>query len=341
MALRHRVSNWRSVLLVPAVLLIGCQPEPATHSRELFVFGTVVELTVCSGDAADARVLLDEAQADMQRIHRRWHAWEPGGLARINQAFAAGGSVEIEADTRRLLIEIAGLERESRGFFNPAIGKLVAAWGFHTSDYPVTTPPPDDEVIADLVAAAPSMADLTIEASSVSSRNPDVALDFGAVGKGAVVDRVIGRFREKEVACAMVNAGGDLRGYGVKSDGSHWRVAIRDPARADGRPVGVVELIGDESIFTSGNYLRFRADERQYGHILNPHTGRPVERVVSATVIAQAGTRADAAATALIVAGAAEWRAIASAMGVRAALLVYADGSMEMYGEMRERLKER
>ena len=66
----------------------------------------------------------------------------------------------------------------------------------------------------------------------------------------------------------------------------------------------VINVQGDESIFTSGNYERYKEfDGKRYAHIINPKTGYGVEEIVSATVIAENGTKADAAATALIVAG--------------------------------------
>jgi thiamine biosynthesis lipoprotein len=57
------------------------------------------------------------------------------------------------------------------------------------------------------------------------------------------------------------------------------------------------------------------------------------------TVVAADGTLADAASTALFVAGPQRWRAVAHALGVTFALRVDASGAIEMTDEMRDRLQ--
>ncbi len=69
-----------------------------------------------------------------------------------------------------------------------------------------------------------------------------------------------------------------------------------------------IEVQGDEAIFTSGNYERFREDNTErYPHILDPGTGWPATDIASVTLITDDGLLADAAATALVVAGLDGW----------------------------------
>jgi thiamine biosynthesis lipoprotein len=135
---------------------------------------------------------------------------------------------------------------------------------------------------------------------------------------------------------ALVNAGGDLRAIGSHGD-RPWRIAIRDPR---GGVVGSLETGADEAIFTSGNYERFREDsEKRYPHILDPRNGWPVTELSSVTVIAGEGLLADAAATALIVAGPDEWKETARAMGLEQVLVVDANGKVFMTPRMAERVR--
>lgn len=307
-------------------------------SRQVFVFGTIVELSLCGDSGVDEVHALDWAQQTLQGRHNLWHAWKPGGLERFNGAFAEGRAAPVDPDTRALLIQGREFERQSQGAFSPAIGALVGAWGFHTDEYPVVQEPPSREDVARLVRAAPSMFDLEFSATTVSSNNPVVSLDLGGLAKGAAVDEVILEFQARGISCAMVNAGGDLRAYGSHRDGRSWRVAVRNPVVPDATPLGVLEISGDESVFTSGNYLRYRADNRLHGHILDPRTGVPVEHVVSVTVVTDSGVVADAAATALTVAGREGWRRVAHAMGIKDVLMVFGDGTQEMTDTMKQRL---
>jgi thiamine biosynthesis lipoprotein len=70
--------------------------------------------------------------------------------------------------------------------FNPALGQLIALWGFHTDTF---TPPARPGALAAAIKARPSMADLTINGTTVSSRNRAVQLDLGGYAKGYALDR--------------------------------------------------------------------------------------------------------------------------------------------------------
>ncbi len=228
------------------------------------------------------------------------------------------------------------IEKQSGGRFNPAIGALIRLWGFHTSDYPIIGPPPDQADIDAILVHHPSSQDIHIDGLQLSSENPLVQLDFGGIAKGYAVDLAIRHLQAMGLSNAIVNAGGDLRAVGHHGD-RPWRVAVRKPG---GGILGAVEVRGDEALFTSGNYERFRQDNQErYPHILNPRTGWPVEDVASVTVITREGIVADAAATALVVAGLDDWPAVARAMGLDQVLVVDESGKVYLTPEMDERVE--
>lgn len=100
-----------------------------------------------------------------------------------------------------------------------------------------------------------------------------------------------------------------------------------------------VAIDHDESVFTSGDYERyFTYESQRYPHILDPRTGYPATENISVTVIHQQAARADAAATALIVAGSA-WPQIAASMGIDHVMLMRADGQIEMTAAMAEQVR--
>ncbi|ROR31988.1 thiamine biosynthesis lipoprotein [Inmirania thermothiophila] len=328
-----------ALLMALAVLAAGCQRQPPPLVRErLVVFGTYVDFTIAGVEEARAREAIARIGQDFQRFDREWHPWRPGALVALNRALAEGR----RACPPRELAELVRLSQRayaaSGGLFNPAIGRLIELWGFH-SDEPLTgRPPPPAERIRALVAADPGMDDVTVDAAGcVSSRNPAVSLDFGGIAKGYAVDLAVARLRELGIADAIVNAGGDLRAIGSRN-GAPWRIGIRHP---QGRGVlAALEVSGDESVYTSGNYERFNVHEGvRYAHILDPRTGWPVQGVTSATVLHHDGAWADAAATALVVAGVARWHEVAAAMGASGALLVDEAGVLYMDPVMRARLR--
>jgi thiamine biosynthesis lipoprotein len=224
----------------------------------------------------------------------------------------------------------------SEHLFNPAIGGLIAAWGFH-SDEPPGGPPPDSDRIALLIGQAPSMTQLTFEKNRILSSNTAVALDLGAFAKGYALNLAIQQLKRSGFPDTIVNAGGDLCVSGRHGD-RPWAIGIRHPL-GEG-VIASVEVADGECVLTSGNYERYREYEGiRYAHIIDPRTGYPVEHVASATVISKDGGLADAAATALSVAGPAQWQRIATQMGITEVMLVDDQGTVHLTPAMRERVE--
>ena len=102
---------------------------------------------------------------------------------------------------------------------------------------------------------------------------------------------------------AQLDLGGDVFVMGKKSDGSDWRIAVKDPSDTESY-LGIVAA-SDAFIVTSGVYERcFEENGVRYHHILDPKTGCPAESgLVSVTVLCKNGAWADALSTACFVLG--------------------------------------
>ncbi len=325
------------VIIITLGLLAGCsEPQHSANTYQLYVFGTLVDITVWGGEPSQEEKAVAAITQDFQRMHHEWHAWKPGPLVDINKALAAGDPAKVIPSLIPIIEQSTVLSHQSEGLFDPAIGGLLNLWGFQSDGRP-NGPPPDKAEIAKWVEAAPRMDDLTLDGDMLRSVNPSVQLDFGAFAKGYAVDLAIGRLREFGIENAIVNAGGDLRAVGSK-DGKPWRVGIRHP-QGEG-VLAALEVSGDESVFTSGNYERYREHEGvRYNHILDPRTGMPVNGVTSVTVIHDNGAVADAAATALVVAGPEQWHRIARQMGIKYVMLVDDAGVVYMNPRMQGRVE--
>jgi len=324
------------VLVLTAFLLLACSESASEYRQSLFIFGTVVDLKLrgVSNERAEEAVLtVDKA---FQRMHKDWHAWKPGELSALNHGFVSGQPRPVTPFLLPLMTQSQVLFKQSEGLFNPAIGKLIALWGFHSDDRP-SGPPPASEAIAELVNQAPGMDDLEIVGNQVRSRNPAVDLDFGGFAKGYALNIAIDLLREQGVDNAIVNAGGDLCVSGTHS-GRPWRVGVRHPQGAG--IMASIEALDGECVLTSGNYERYREhDGVRYPHIIDPRDGLPVRHIASATVIDEDGGRADAAATALTVAGPNAWFRIAKQMQLRYVMLVDEEGAVYMNPAMAKRIE--
>lgn len=326
------------LLTLATSALIGCSPNEPRHRASIAAFGTIVEITIHDPDRARAERTFSAVDREMQNLHRRWHAWEPGPLDRINRAIASGRGIDVPNSMVGPILEAKRLAEDSSGLFNPAIGRLLSLWGFHASELPAGPPPPAS-AIAELVRTSPSMADVEIRNGRLESRNAAVQLDFGAYIKGYAVERALELLDDAGIKHAIVNAGGDLGVIGSRGTGP-WRIGIRHPAGDGGQILARLELADGEFAFTSGNYLRYRSDEGiRYGHIIDPRSGYPTGHVASVTVVHGEGGPADAAATALAVAGETEWPRIAAGLGIDKVLRVDAQGRVSMTPAMRDRVR--
>jgi len=315
--------------------LSGCGRQEVFHGSFL-AFGTLNEVSIAADDADQAAAAVAALEQDFAEMHREWHGWEPGPVVWMNQRIAAGDQFEVPLVVAPLLERSRELAEASDNLFNPAIGHLLKAWGFQ-GQADEGWHPPSAEQVRQLVAQNPRLSDLEISEGKAQSRNPMVALDFGAIGKGFGVDFAIDRLRQLGIANAIVNSGGDLRAIG-SAYGRPWRIGIRNP-RGPGA-IAAVQVHHDEAVFTSGDYERSHAaDGKRYTHILDPRTGYPVEHTASVTVIHASATTADAAATALFVAGPGEWPRIARSMGITQVMLIDRDGNFEMTPAMAERVE--
>jgi thiamine biosynthesis lipoprotein len=323
------------VLLVLLVGLSACERAPRVYQQQVLALGTIIDISLYGVTADKAQVAVAAVTKQMQLVQHQWHAWQPSRLTDINKQLQAGHSVRLAPDEVRVMHEAMTLSKRSDYLFNPAIGKMVALWGFHTDVRP-DLPPPSQAAIQALLQQHPSMADLSLQGDLLSSRNPAVQLDFGGFAKGIAIDLGIAALRRLGINNAIVNAGGDMRVIGSKG-GQPWRIGIRHP-RASG-VIASVEMQGDESIYTSGDYERFfDYHGKRYHHIIDPRTGMPAPGVTSVTVIHTDAATAEAADKALFIAGPAGFAKMAAQLGITQAMLIDSQGTVYMTTAMAKRI---
>lgn len=317
--------------------LAGCSRGPAPVTEEIHVFGSTTDIEIRGAEPATAQAAIAELSALLNQREGEWHAWKPSDVTRINAAFAAGESVTAPASVIDLVQRSQPLSEASEGLFDPAVGGLVSAWGFHTSTYPVLTPPPSEEWLGQWRAQRPHIADVQVRGDRLQSRNPRVQLDFGAIAEGAAAEAVMAVLARRGVEHALVSLGGDVMALG-DGDGRPWQVGLRDPF---GGVLGGVQLAGGEALFSTGNYSKFRDSPSgaRWSHILDPRTGHPARGAAAVVVLHTDPLLADAGATALFVAGPAGFERLVRRLGLGCALMVTEENEMLVTVAMRQRLQ--
>lgn len=308
-----------AVALAMALLLAACGAPPE-RVEQLHVFGSITEVRLRGADPAEAQAALAEVSAQLNQRHREWHAWEPSDVTRINAAFAAGQPVEAPDSVVALIERAKPLSEATEGLFDPAVGGLVAAWGFHTSTFPIQTPPPGADELRAWREQRSRITGVHVEGHRLSTDNPRTQLDFGAMAEGVASEMVLATLRRHGVHDALVNMGGDVTA--LVGDGHRpWKVELRDPF---GGLLGGVELRDGEALFSTGNYNRFRESQAgaRLGHILDPRTAQPARGAASVVVLHPDPVLADVAASALFVAGPSGFERLARRLHLGCALML-------------------
>lgn len=327
--------------LIAALLLITLQacnsakPEPTKSS--LYVFGTIIDIIIYGTEPKTAQSAIQQLEQTFHAMHQEWHAWEPGGIVgKINSAIAQDRTIEVAPSVKDFIVKSQQLSQQSQGLFDPGIGNLIALWGFHSEQW--QGPPPTKADIQAWLDSRPSIMDIQFSDNLLRSSNSLVKLDFGGNAKGLAIDIALEILQQAGIENALVSIGGDMKVIGNKNNQA-WSIAIQSPTHPNSA-FAQLDLNSNESVVTSGDYQRyFEWQGKHYSHIINPKTGYPADSFASVTVIHRDAITADAAATAILIAGPKQWLQIAASMGVTQVMCIEQNGNVLQTEKMAKRIK--
>ena len=155
-------------------------------------------------------------------------------------------------------------------------------------------------------------------------------IDLGGIGKGWTVD--LARLILWPFEQFAVDAGGDMYVAGAQADGQEWTVAVDNP-RQPGSDLCVLR-IRDRAVATSTVVRRhWLQGGQERHHLIDPRTGAPaVGRVLAATVVADTVARAEVLAKVALILGRESGVEYLNRQRGAAALLMLADGEVELTG---------
>ena len=326
------------LILICCLQLLSCKAKPTEYHDNVLAFGTIIEVSLVNVPSEQTERVMKKIRADFKYFHYAFHPFHAGPTGRINSLLAATGEFTSNPSLIPIIKKSKLYSQQSQGLFNPAVGKLIKLWGYH-EELSSQGPAPGDKAIKNLVSQNPSMQTITIHGVRMNNTNPAVKLDFGGIAKGYALDVILDQLKDMGVHNASINTGGDLKVIGLGPNGP-WNIGIRDP-----RGEGVIASINahdGEAVFTSGDYERFFIDSgKRYHHILDPRTGYPAQNSQSVTVVHDDAALADAAATALFIAGPTSWLAIAKTMNIQQAMLIDRNGKIHVTEALNKRIRFR
>ncbi|XP_060085549.1 FAD:protein FMN transferase-like [Ylistrum balloti] len=205
------------------------------------------------------------------------------------------------ADVLSRAIEVS---RITGGSFDPTIEPVVNLWGFNSEEKKI----PNNEHI-NVALSRVNWQALAVEHNTDTNEyelemEAGQGVDVGAIAKGYAADSTRDFLKNAGVESAILDFGGNIVLLGKKKNGEAWNIGIQKPFYSG--EVALVLQSTEAAVVTSGVYERyFTENGKQYFHIIDPRTGYPAENeLLSATVVSQESTLADALSTAVFVMGA-------------------------------------
>lgn len=248
----------------------GAEPSAVTAIEEI--------------ERLEAQLTIHRATSEISDVNRR----------------AAREPVVVERRLFALIARAIDLHRRTGGAFDITSGPLSRLWGFTRR---AGRMPRGEEMERALDSVGSDRLRIDAERSTVAFESAGMELNLGAIGKGYALDRVAERMRADGVLDFLAHAGqSSVVAVGDRAGESGWSIGLRHPLIPD-RRIGTLRLV-NEALGTSGAANQyFHHEGKRYGHVIDPRTGWPADRLLSATAIASDAASADALATAFFVMG--------------------------------------
>ncbi len=231
---------------------------------------------------------LKASQSELeQAIHKRIREFDQyysrfKADSEISRMAQQAGTYTLPEDGFILLEFYKKLYDLTNGLVTPLIGQVMEQAGYDANysllPKNITSPPTWDEV-------------LQYNTQSLTLLKPAL-LDFGAAGKGYLIDLVAEQIKNFGITNFCIDAGGD-----IVEQSQNWpalRVGLEDPQDTT-KVIGVVELLNGSLCASAGN----RRQWQDFNHIINPKTKTSTNDIAATWVYASNGLTADGLATAI------------------------------------------
>ena len=220
----------------------------------------------------DLQSLIDEYDATLSRFRT-------DSLVGLMAAATCGGSFDFPDWTLPLFDLYDALDAASRGAIDPCVGEDLIRLGYG-ADMTFTIEPDAHEHTGSIHGRPTWRSDVERHGTTLVTRRA-VHLDFGACGKGYLVDLLARQLRQSVGSDLLIDAGGDMT-VSVADAAQPVTIGLEDPADAS-NAVGIAHM-ADGSLCASAPSRRHWGAAHRLHHLLNAIDGLPAHRVAASWV---------------------------------------------------------
>lgn len=246
-------------------------------------------------------------------------------LNRLCATAGKGASIRVSEPLFDILERSARFSQASHGAFDVTLGPCTKLWRESRRNVRL----PDPEVLREaLVRVGWEKVKLDRKAWTVQLASAGMQIDLGGIAKGYAADEAVRLLRDRfGLKSFLIDAGGQVAGFGSPPGKAAWTVAIESP---DDTPATKVALNGWHLATSGDAHQHVELGGRRYSHILDPKTGLGLTTLIQASVIASDGTTADAVTKVLCVSGGAEgMKLLAKWPGIEARVVLQGPGGLQ------------
>jgi len=283
------------LLIVGTVLIIRQQHATPYQHNHGFIFGTTYSITYQYGDD-----IQQDIEARMQKVDDALSMFNKESvISQVN----ANRPVKLSPMFIDVFQQAQKISQDTDGAFDITVAPLLNLWGlgFKQGEAP-------SRHAVDSLRAIIGYQKVKLQGTRIIKADPRLMLDCSAIAKGYGADQVARLLDEKGISNYMVEIGGEIVTKGISEKRLPWKIGVTkptdDPTQTNNELQTVLNIT-DKSMATSGNYRNFYyKGGRKYAHTIDPKTGYPVQHsILSATVLCDRCSRADAYATSFMVMG--------------------------------------
>ncbi|MBA4700013.1 MAG: FAD:protein FMN transferase [Ruminococcus sp.] len=247
-------------------------------------------------------------------------------ISRINSA--RGAKVQVDAKTAEVIRKGLYYSQLSEGGFDITIAPLSELWDIKNNPGNI----PDQSAI-DEAKSHINYKNVVLEGNTVSLKDPEAAIDLGAIAKGFIADELKAYLIEQGIEHALINLGGNILAVGGKASGENFHVGIQRPFDERNTVMTSVDVNG-KSVVSSGTYERyFEKNGKIYHHLLNPFTGYPFDNhLLQVTIISDLSVDGDGLSTACFALGLEQGTALIESLDEISAIFITEDYKLHYAG---------
>ena len=288
-----------SAVAALALLLTACRNEPPSTSLGLSFPGSDFRIEVPAAIAPRLHHTAGLAQNTLDALRVNFDETNlESDISRINR-LASTVELPIQPTTYQLLFHAKRLHQATEGAFDITTAPIAYAWGFKGG------PPPSDlpDRLVDTIRYTFGMDKLSIREFSANLRYEANSLDLTMILPGFLTDHMVKRLRDNVVPSFLIHSKVVARAWGTREEGIPWTLPLKHPVDST-KALGQIRLKSGQACAFLHAFSSFREVEgRKISHVINPISGRPVDKTLYAVALAPSATDAQALATAALVRG--------------------------------------